>query len=355
MDNHQAIPSPNILRVLSLFCVLGFVAGTTVCTSKSCSPSDALAHPGLTGLQLRNAMIAVTTNEAVRAQGLISSMDTSSFDQRTKSAWYDCVELYEDTVLLLKQSAGSNSPGDSQTWLSAAVTNQETCKDGFKDLNVVGNLESHFPGILGNFSKLLGMSLAINKETFSGSHPPPSRIPANLVRGRRLLGNNGGGRDGFPSWLTAGDRKLLQTNSAPAADIVVAKDGSGDYKTISEAVAAAGGGGKRFVIYVKAGVYAENVVVTRTTKNLMLVGDGIDATIVTGNKNAEGGSTTFRSATFAVTGGGFIARGITFENTAGPAKHQAVALRSAGKFTVGKFLIGDAWIPSTGVPYSTAL
>ncbi|KAI4369062.1 hypothetical protein MLD38_017553 [Melastoma candidum] len=330
MDNNQAIPAPNILRVLSFFCVLGFVAATIVCPGKSCSPSDALAHPGLTGLQLRNAILSTTTDVALHAQGLISSMDTRSFDEHAMSAWYDCVELYSDTVQLLKQSAGSNSPVDSQTWLSAAVTNQETCKEGFKDLNVAGNLELHLPGVLGNFSKLLRMSLAINKEVFSGSHPPLSRIPANLIRGRRLLGNSGN-REGFPSWLTAGNQKLLQTTKAPAADIVVAKDGTGDYKTISEAVAVAGskGRGKRFVIHVKAGVYAENVVVKRTTKNLMLVGDGIDATIVTGRKNAEGGSTTFRSATFAVTGGGFIARGITFENTAGPAKHQAVALRSA--------------------------
>ncbi|KAM0949112.1 putative pectinesterase [Dioscorea sansibarensis] len=51
-------------------------------------------------------------------------------------------------------------------------------------------------------------------------------------------------------------------------------------------------------------------------KNLMIIRDGIDKTVVTGSKNAINGSTTFRSATFAVTGEGFIARGMTFENTA---------------------------------------
>ena len=35
-----------------------------------------------------------------------------------------------------------------------------------------------------------------------------------------------------------------------------------------------------------------------TVKNLMIVGDGMGATIVTGNLNAQDGSTTFRSATF---------------------------------------------------------
>lgn len=36
----------------------------------------------------------------------------------------------------------------------------------------------------------------------------------------------------------------------------------------------------------------------------------------------------------AVSGNGFIAQGITFENTAGPEKHQAVALRSSSDFSV---------------------
>nr|GMD79588.1 pectinesterase-like [Ipomoea batatas] len=69
-------------------------------------------------------------------------------------------------------------------------------------------------------------------------------------------------------------------------------------------------------------------------KNIMFIGDGIDATVITGSKNVQDGSTTFRSATFAVSGDGFIARGITFENTAGPQKHQAVALRSGADHSV---------------------
>ncbi|CAL9133493.1 unnamed protein product [Musa textilis] len=60
----------------------------------------------------------------------------------------------------------------------------------------------------------------------------------------------------------------------------------------------------------------------------MLLGDGRDATIVTGSKTVHDGiTTTLRSATFAITGNGFIARDMTFENTAVPEKNQAVALR----------------------------
>ncbi|GAU16763.1 hypothetical protein TSUD_200060 [Trifolium subterraneum] len=60
----------------------------------------------------------------------------------------------------------------------------------------------------------------------------------------------------------------------------------------------------------------------------MIIGDRINATVITGNQSKDDGWTTFRSATFAVDGAGFIACNISFKHTAGPAKHQAVALRS---------------------------
>ncbi|KAL6201010.1 hypothetical protein ACLB2K_024725 [Fragaria x ananassa] len=112
------------------------------------------------------------------------------------------------------------------------------------------------------------------------------------------------------------------------ANVVVAKDGSGKYKSVKEAVAAAPDKSTtRYVIYVKKGTYKENVEVVKNKKNLMIVGDGMDTTIITGSLNVVDGSTTFNSATLAAVGDGFIAQDIWFQNTAGPDKHQAVALR----------------------------
>lgn len=71
----------------------------------------------------------------------------------------------------------------------------------------------------------------------------------------------------------------------------------------------------------------ENVEVNKTKTNLTFIGDGIDVTVITGNRSVQDGYTTYRSATVAVTGDGFIARDMTFENTAGAENHQAVALR----------------------------
>ncbi|MQK21542.1 pectin esterase, partial [Escherichia coli] len=108
----------------------------------------------------------------------------------------------------------------------------------------------------------------------------------------------------------------------------VAKDGSGEFNTVAEAVASAPDKSKkRYVIYVRQGTYEENVEIGKKKKNVMLVGDGMDATIITGSLNVIDGATTFRSATVAAVGDGFIAQDIWFQNTAGPEKHQAVALR----------------------------
>uniref|UniRef100_A0A7C9ATM5 Pectinesterase n=1 Tax=Opuntia streptacantha TaxID=393608 RepID=A0A7C9ATM5_OPUST len=290
----------------------------------------------MSGLSFRDTTLRVTLEQAYEAYRVIYSMDMSSVEMRAKVAWGDCLELYEDNVHQLNQTIFTSSTldkpptiDDVQTYLSAAIANDEICKNGFMDLNLASHLES-FPSVLTNFSELLINALAINKASPIPSSPPVSRSPS--IGNRRLLAN------GFPLWVSMTERKLLQsTTSATTADLVVAMDGTGDYKTISEAINASKklrSGTKRFIIYVKKGIYNENVVVTNKMKNLMLIGDGIDATVVTSNKNVQDGSTTYRSATFGVSGDGFIAKGITFENTAGPQKHQAVAFRSGSDLSV---------------------
>ncbi|KAJ6934892.1 pectin methylesterase [Populus alba x Populus x berolinensis] len=55
-------------------------------------------------------------------------------------------------------------------------------------------------------------------------------------------------------------------------------------------------------------------------------------TIITSSRNVVDGGTTYHSATVAVVGKGFLARDITFQNTAGASKYQAVALRVESDF-----------------------
>ncbi|CDO97716.1 unnamed protein product [Coffea canephora] len=238
------------------------------------------------------------------------SLGSKCRNEREKAAWSDCVTLYEDIPLKLNKTvdpSGKFTSEDVQTWLSAASTNLETCKQGFVDLGASDNaMPSLYDGVLGN---LISNALATNKGYYGGA----------------------GNKDGFPGWVSPGDRKLLQSSAQAAqANIVVAQDGSGNYRTVNDAVAAASkrSGNGRFVIYVKAGTYSETVSIG--SKNIMLVGDGIGKTIITGRKSVGGGgSTTYSSATVGITGDGFLARGITFRNTAGAKSQQAVAFRSA--------------------------
>ncbi|BAT09249.1 Os09g0545600 [Oryza sativa Japonica Group] len=123
---------------------------------------------------------------------------------------------------------------------------------------------------------------------------------------------------------------ILDSNPPPAADAVVAADGSGDYTTIAAAVAAAPSKStKRYVIYIKKGTYNELITIGQNTWNLTLIGDGMDVTIITGNQSVGGGvSSTSKTGTVTVDGIGFVAIDLTIENTAGAENEQAVALLS---------------------------
>ncbi|XP_077237255.1 pectinesterase 2-like [Tasmannia lanceolata] len=84
--------------------------------------------------------------------------------------------------------------------------------------------------------------------------------------------------------------------------------------------------GKRHIIYIKAGTYKEKVFVGKDKINVTFIGDGIDKTIISNNLSNKTGYSTYNSSTVGIAGEWFMARDITFENTAGPANGQAVAL-----------------------------
>jgi pectin methylesterase-like acyl-CoA thioesterase len=96
------------------------------------------------------------------------------------------------------------------------------------------------------------------------------------------------------------EEKVLQDLNVP--DIVVAKDGSGNFTKVQEAVDYASKTQRkrkdgRFVIYVKAGIYEENVEIGWAGKKITMVGDGIGKTIVTASRSVGKNSTTYKSAT----------------------------------------------------------
>ncbi|XP_058743793.1 pectinesterase 3 [Vicia villosa] len=213
---------------------------------------------------------------------------------------------------------------DVETWLTAALTDHDTCLDAVGELNSTAarGVLKQIETAMKNSTEFASNSLAIVTKVI--------RLLSNFEipsHHRRLLE--------FPEWLGAAERRLLADTVNTTADAVVAKDGSGQYTTIGEALKnVKKKSDVRFVVYVKKGIYVENIDLDKNTWNVMIYGDGMTETIVSGSRNFIDGTPTFETATFAVKGKGFIAKDIQFLNTAGASKHQAVAFRSGSDQSV---------------------
>ena len=113
--------------------------------------------------------------------------------------------------------------------------------------------------------------------------------------------------------------------------LVVSRDGTGDFRTLQEAVESA----RAFMdytvtIYVKNGVYKEKVIVPSWVENIDIIGEDRDKTIITyddhANINKMG---TFRTYTVKVEGSDITFKNLTIENNASQLG-QAVALHTEG-------------------------
>ncbi|KAA8534723.1 hypothetical protein F0562_029835 [Nyssa sinensis] len=268
--------------------------------------------PNIITILLQSLQTALS--EAGKLSNLLSNVGGSNIIEKQRGAIQDCKELHQITVSSLKRSmsrirsAESQKLTDARAFLSAALTNKNTCLEGLDSASgpskpvVVNSLITTY--------KYVSNSLSIL------SKPGTSK-------GRRLMG--------VPRWLQKKDRRILESSGDeydPSEVLMVAADGTGNFTTITEAINFAPNNSyDRIIIYVREGVYEENVEIPSYKPNIVLLGDGSDVTVITGNRSVADGWTTFRSATAAVSGDGFLARDISFENRAGAGKHQAVALR----------------------------
>jgi pectinesterase len=134
---------------------------------------------------------------------------------------------------------------------------------------------------------------------------------------------------------------MAQPATYPSS-FTVAQDGSGDFRTIQEAVNAVRDlSQQRVTIHIKNGVYHEKLVIPSWKTMIALVGESQDSTIITyddysgkpypGGRDAFGKDkfTTYTSYTVLVQGNDFTAENLTIRNTAGRVG-QAVALHIEG-------------------------
>lgn len=125
--------------------------------------------------------------------------------------------------------------------------------------------------------------------------------------------------------------------------LVVAQDGSGNYKTIQEAVNAMRDFSQEEVtIFIKKGIYKEKLVIPSWKTHIRLEGESRDSTIITnddfsgkplpGGMDVQSGRdkfSTFNSYTVLVRGNDFWAENLTIQNSSGRVG-QAVALHAEG-------------------------
>ncbi|KAK7334538.1 hypothetical protein VNO80_26296 [Phaseolus coccineus] len=244
----------------------------------------------------------------------------------------------------LKFAASSDSElvQKIESYLSAVATNHYTCYDGLvvTKSNIANALAVPLKGVTQLYSVSLGLvtealdkNLRRNKTRKHGLPTHTFKVRQPLEKLIKLL------RTKYSctklSNCSRAGRNLKESGSQGILlhDFVfVSSYGIDNYTSIGEAIAAAPNNTKPedgyFLVYVREGIYDEYVVIPKEKKNILLVGDGINKTIIRGNHSVIDGWTTFNSSTFAVSGERFIAVDVTFRNTAGPEKHQAVAVRN---------------------------
>ncbi|KAG7594604.1 Invertase/pectin methylesterase inhibitor domain superfamily [Arabidopsis thaliana x Arabidopsis arenosa] len=231
--------------------------------------------------------------------------DTNLFEEMMESAKDRMIRSVEE--LLGGESLNLGSYENVHTWLSGVLTSYITCIDGIGEGAYKHRVEPELEDLISRAKVALAIFISIS--------------PRDDTELKSVVSNG-------PSWLSNVDKEYLYLNPEvlkKIADVVVAKDGSGKYNTVNAAIAAAPKyNRKRFVIYIKTGVYDEIVRIESTKANLTLIGDGQDSTIITGNLSCNNGKSTFHTATIDM----------CFRNTAGPAKGPAVALRVSGDMSV---------------------
>jgi pectinesterase len=256
-------------------------------------------------------------------------------DPRSQVALGECKELAIRAVNDLKRSYTkfndfdvinfSEMLADMKIWLSGALTYQDTCLDGFEGVN--SDAGAKMRAALTKAMQMTSNGLAMVTEIANYLES----MGVQNVTSRRLLELPVLGHgDELPDWIDGNRRRLLSSNSVKKVKphVVVAKDGSGKYTTITEALREVPDDNEKiFVIYIKEGIYDEKVTVNSSMKHVMFLGDGPTKTTITGKLSIKDGIGTYHTASVVIAGDYFIAKDIGFENSAGAIKEQAVALR----------------------------
>ncbi|KFK25271.1 hypothetical protein AALP_AA8G090200 [Arabis alpina] len=330
-NNHRQSPpinpSPSLITQIQLAC--NATRYPDQCITTLSEPGR--VSPNSNPTQIIHAAISVSYENLKLAQSKIKSIvDSSVGNLNRTNAANTCLQLLtysEHRTESTDQALTRGKIKDARAWMSAALVYQYDSWSALKyvnDTSQVGETMSFLDGLIHVSSNALSMMVAYD----------------NYGDNVALWTKPETERDGF--WEKTGpglslDSVNLGFPSGLKEHVTVCKDGKCGYKTVQDAVNAApeDNGMRKFVIKINEGVYEETVRVPFEKKNVVFIGDGKGKTVITGSLNAGmPGITTYNTATVGVVGDGFMARDLTFQNTAGPDAHQAVAFRSDSDFSL---------------------
>ncbi|KAH0887973.1 hypothetical protein HID58_050402 [Brassica napus] len=297
---------------------------------------SSLSQPGLVPpdpnpSQIIHSAISVSYQNLETAQSKVKSiLDASVGNLNRTNAANTCLQLLSYSKHRTLSTDNALTRGrikDARAWMSAALVYQYDTWSALKYVNdtaQVGETMSFLDGLIHVTSNALSMMVSYDNfgDDLASWIPPATERDGFWEKTGPGMGSDPGAL-GFPSGLKE--------------DVTVCKTGECGYKTVQDAVNAApdNNGVSKFVIKISEGVYEETVRIPFEKMNVVFVGDGMGKTVITGSLNAGmPGMTTYNTATVGVVGDGFMARDITFQNTAGPDAHQAVAFRSDSDFSL---------------------
>ncbi|KAI7745474.1 hypothetical protein M8C21_010490 [Ambrosia artemisiifolia] len=132
------------------------------------APYAATIH--INSLELANAALTVSLKSAKSTSKVVRELSKGrDLSMRDGQAVADCLENMSDSVDEMKKSMAEmkdldgpefdDKMGNVKTWVSAALTDEDTCMDGFEDND--GKMKETIRGYIVNVAELTSIALSL--------------------------------------------------------------------------------------------------------------------------------------------------------------------------------------------------
>ena len=243
-----------------------------------------------------NTYLHNTLHTAISKSEKLSNMfldagNPNNVIEKQRGTIQDCKELQQITMSCLQRSVSliqdapvnQRKQADAAVYLSAALTNKNTCLEALDSAS----------------GPLLKTLVRAVRDTYKHVSNALSILSSQKSHNNRRLMDMG-----VPSWISKkleSRNRILESECDPSKTLTVAADGTGNFTTITDAINfAPNNSNDKTIIYIKKGVYEENLEIPIYKRNIFLRGDGTDATIITGKRSVADGWTTYRSTTLGM-------------------------------------------------------